>query len=115
MSVMLRTSILLAVAATSGLLFTSFGRAGPSESAVSPAIHEAFQRWSLQNNRLYGTPSELNYRFSIFSENYAEVEKLKSKVTHEVGLTIFADLTKEEFATKYLGFNGSPAQDSPES
>lgn len=113
MSVTLRTSILLAVAATSGLLFTNLSRVGPSEIAVSPAIHEAFQNWSLQNKRLYATPSELNYRLSVFAENYAEIEKLKSKVSHEVGLTIFADLTKEEFATKYLGFNGSLAEKSP--
>ena len=112
MSVTFRAGILLAVAATSGLLFTNFSNIQPVGTSVSPVIHEAFQKWSLENKRLYGTPSELNYRLSVFAENYAEVERLKSKVSHEVGLTIFADLTKEEFMTKYNGFNGSPAHKS---
>jgi len=115
MSLTFKTSILLAVAATSGLLLSNFSNTDKAVVAVSPEIHEAFSQWSLENKRLYGTPSELNYRLNVFAGNYKEVEQLRSKVSYEVGLSIFADLTKDEFLTKYTGFNGSPTLKSDSS
>ena len=99
----LKTTLILAVAATAGIMLSNVAEKATLSQEVGPEVHEAFQKWTMTNTRLYGTPSEQNYRLNVFAQNYKAVEDLKNKVSHQVGLTIFADLTEEEFLTKHTG------------
>jgi C1A family cysteine protease len=73
------------------------------------AIWQKFQSWQSQHLRLYGSPQEQKYRFEVFKNNYLEVKSVNERETSfRFGLNKFSDMTKEEFAAKYLGLNKMP-------
>jgi C1A family cysteine protease len=64
----------------------------------------------------YGSPEVERYRRSVFAANLIKIEahnKDASK-TYALGLTVFADLTQEEFASQYLSSFAIEAQPQPE-
>lgn len=98
-----KTLLVIAVAATAGFALHNFSTEKKSVQAIKPEVIQAFENWSLNNMRLYASPSEQEFRINAFAKNYATVQELKTKVSHQVGLTIFADLTEEEFLSKHTG------------
>ena len=75
-----------------------------SEAEAIPAtIKEAFGKWVQKNGKFYESPNEYNYRLSIFYKKALEVEELRGKVSYQVKIGKFADLTKNEFLTKFTG------------
>ena len=56
-------------------------------------------------NKVYSSDEEKQKRLGIFRENLKKIgELIRNELgTGEYGLTMFADLTKEEFSSKYLG------------
>ena len=52
---------------------------------------------------MYPTPSETEHRLSIFHENYIQMIEEQKRVSHQVGITKFFDLTPQEFLKKYTG------------
>jgi hypothetical protein len=56
-----------------------------------------FEDWKVQNGKKYDTALEHRYRFSVFTENYANIQckKTLNKII-TIGLNKFADLTAEE-------------------
>ena len=53
-----------------------------------------FDEWKLENGKEYDTMLEHRYRFSVFSENYANIQLRNSfNRTVTLGLNKFADLT----------------------
>lgn len=71
--------------------------------AVPAPAREAFASWARKYGKSYGSPNEYKHRLNIFWKNVQEVEQLRTKVSHEVMVGKFADLTKEEFLIKYTG------------
>ena len=73
-------------------------------------MKEVFDSWKVSNGKKYETDLEHRYRFSIFSENYANIEERNSlNRTVTLGLNKFADLTTEEFVTRHLsGYVAKP-------
>ena len=59
-------------------------------------------------NKKYDTIEETIKRYNIFKEAYAYIEEHNSKNSdYKLGINQFADLTKEEFAAKYLTYKPS--------
>ena len=72
-------------------------------SGIPSEVVVAFDQWKLGQKRLYSTPHEQQHRLSVFYENYKLVEEVNSqKLSYTFGLNAFSDLSKEEFAAKYL-------------
>lgn len=66
-------------------------------------IEEVFEKWHEKYQKVYTDALEHRYRYSVFAQNYAEVEYRNSLGrTFTLGLNQFADLTNEEFRSRYL-------------
>lgn len=74
---------------------------------------KAFSAWTLKYNKTYQTPSERTYRTKVFYSNLKSVEQEKLRVSYQVGLTKFSDLTEEEFVSKYTGLKFSLTPKTP--
>lgn len=66
---------------------------------------QLFGAWRNQYSKIYSSPEELKYRFEVFYKNLVLVRSrnLESK-THQLALNLFADLTLEEFKSKFTGY-----------
>lgn len=93
---------------------------------------QAFAEFKQMFGKAYSSEAEEAHRFGIFKDNLAFVEAENAKNhTYELGVNKFADLTEEEFATRYarggakpeslfgdapfLGFHESHGEDVPDS
>jgi C1A family cysteine protease len=62
-----------------------------------------FDEWKITNGKEYETNLEHRYRFSVFTENYANIQEQNSLNRSIIlGLNKFADLTNDEFVGKHL-------------
>jgi C1A family cysteine protease len=62
-----------------------------------------FAGWTNKWGKRYGTDLERRYRFSVFSENYANIQERNSKSrTFTLGLNAYVDMTNDEFTGKHL-------------
>ena len=97
------TAIILAVSMTQ--MFSQVHQ----RAEVKPEVVFAYNKWVQKHGKLYATPEEANYRLQVFSENYATIMKHRENPvrSYELGLTIFADITDEEFIAAY----GAPVED----
>ncbi|XP_044475319.1 probable cysteine protease RD21B isoform X2 [Mangifera indica] len=65
------------------------------------AIYEA---WLVKHGKTYNALGEKEKRFQIFKDNLRFIDEQNSeKRTYKLGLTRFADLTNEEYRSKFLG------------
>ena len=66
---------------------------------------QQFEDFKVKFNKTYSCSDEEEARFKIFTSNLEELEvSRRAKVTgYSTGVTQFADLTKEEFRSFYLG------------
>lgn len=65
-----------------------------------------FEEFIVNFDKNYSSDEEKEHRFKIFEENLRVIQKLRmyEQGTAEYGVTMFADLTPEEFKEQYLGF-----------
>lgn len=107
------------LAAASG--FAVYSRIN-KRSMPSVKMLERYNRWKLQNTKLYGSPAENEYRFKIFAEKAAQIDQdnlFYAKWLLENGYGVMespafilqphADMTTEEFKRRYLGLDVSKA------
>lgn len=78
-------------------------------SAFRPQQHEEgkslWSAWKVAHKKFYSDNGEDAARFAIFMENYKHILKFNAESTSvKLGLNKMADLTKEEFKQRYLGF-----------
>ncbi|KAL3851377.1 hypothetical protein ACJIZ3_013259 [Penstemon smallii] len=85
----------------------------PSEDYSMSIKHET---WMARHKRYYDNNEEREKRFNIFKDNVKYIESFNrvGGQTYELEVNAFADLTKEEFLTKYAGnympsLKGSPS------
>ena len=73
-------------------------------------IKSQFEDWKVVHSKKYDTELENRYRFSVFAENYANIQQRNSlNRTVTLGINKFADLTNEEFVAKHLsGYTAKP-------
>jgi C1A family cysteine protease len=66
-------------------------------------MRQRFERFIVEHGKQYATLEEKEHRFAVFSQNvYEAEERTRRSPMATFGVTKFSDLTKEEFAAKYL-------------
>lgn len=71
---------------------------------VPKHIEFMFNQWRNHHKKAYATPQERVFRLGIFHKAVLEIKEINaSQSSFTAGLNKFADLTKEEFKSKYLG------------
>jgi len=79
-------------------------------TAQSQDLMDLFQTWKTQMDKSYSTQHEENARFNAFVDNYNFIVQYNAENTGTVlGLTIFADMTNEEFAASRYCLDGESA------
>lgn len=70
---------------------------------ISPEVVVQFNTWLQTQHRLYASPNEMKQRLLNFKQTLERIAEInKSNKGYTAGLNQFSDLTKEEFAAKYL-------------
>ena len=72
-----------------------------------------FEEFTKKYNKEYNSTEEYQKRYNIFKSNLQEMKRstFKTNKNLKFGLNKFADLTKEEFASKYLTFDPESYRD----
>jgi xylem cysteine proteinase len=75
------------------------------QSSVEPHIQAAFEKFKAKFNKKYVTPQEEAYRLRVFRDFFYRMKRLTDQGTngYTLGITKFADLTRDEFKARYLG------------
>jgi KDEL-tailed cysteine endopeptidase len=99
--------ILIALALVSALTAGYLYYTNQPSKTPESALKNAYNQWKLTYKINVGA-AEDDYRFKVFSTNYAKIASHNMKVgtTHKLGLNAFTHLTQEEFAATRLGFKG---------
>ncbi|KAJ3707847.1 hypothetical protein LUZ61_011552 [Rhynchospora tenuis] len=86
-------------------LMLLFGAIAFVATAEDPLL-AAYEKWMGEFGRVYSSDTEKQHRFEVFKTNFQFIESMnkQSGLTYTLGLNEFADLTNEEFVTKYVGF-----------
>ncbi|KAL6209097.1 hypothetical protein ACLB2K_020040 [Fragaria x ananassa] len=70
---------------------------------------ELFESWISKHGKIYHNMEEKLHRFEIFRDNVKHIDERNKKLdvdSYWLGLNEFADLSHEEFKSKYLGLKG---------
>lgn len=70
--------------------------------AATDDVYKQFVDWTFTHERVYNSLEEHTERFAIFKENVALINHLNRQGKGKFALNAFADLSREEFAAKYL-------------
>lgn len=70
--------------------------------AATDDVYKQFVDWTLNHEKIYNNVEEHVSRFEIFKENLALINHLNRQGKGVFALNKFADMTREEFAAKYL-------------
>jgi len=77
-----------------------------SETEVPPFMHTLYSKWRVKYGILRSTPSESNFRLSVFYKNYLEVQELRKSMPSAIFvLNQWSDMTIEEKDTSLLGMS----------
>lgn len=96
----------------SATLFITYGIAhdfsivgySPEHLASMDKTIELFESWMSKHSKTYRSVEEKLHRFEIFLDNLKHIDETNKKVSsYWLGLNEFADLSHEEFKSKYLG------------
>ncbi|KAG6779894.1 hypothetical protein NC652_012017 [Populus alba x Populus x berolinensis] len=67
---------------------------------------ELFESWISRHGKAYNSLEEKLHRFEVFKENLKHIDQRNKEVTsYWLGLNEFADLSHEEFKSKFLGLH----------
>lgn len=76
----------------------------PEDLKSMDKLIELFEQWMSKHGKIYETIEEKLRRFDIFKDNLKHIDERNKAVTNYwLGLNEFADLTHQEFKSKYLG------------
>lgn len=76
----------------------------PEHLASMDKTIELFESWMSKHSKTYRSIEEKLHRFEIFIDNLKHIDETNKKVSsYWLGLNEFADLSHEEFKSKYLG------------
>jgi len=73
-------------------------------------IETEFTKWVSNNDKVYATSEEYQYRLSVFADNVDIIQSLNEASNGGAifGLNLFADLTPAEFKQRYNGYVPAP-------
>eukprot|EP01105_Mastigella_eilhardi_P012991 TRINITY_DN2956_c1_g1_i3.p1 TRINITY_DN2956_c1_g1~~TRINITY_DN2956_c1_g1_i3.p1 ORF type:complete len:536 (-),score=86.33 TRINITY_DN2956_c1_g1_i3:114-1721(-) len=88
-------------------VFVAVVLAGCAVAAGTPREEQQFSAFAHRHGKLYATEAERSARFAVYAGNMLEALRLSRRnnsdsVAATYGETVFADLTQEEFATRFL-------------
>lgn len=67
-------------------------------------VMELYEAWLVKHGKLSNALGEKEKRFEIFKDNLRFIDEHNSQnLTYKLGLNRFADLTNEEYRSRYLG------------
>ena len=97
-----KLTLLLSFVAVAVMFFLS----STCNKAPEPKVNGLDTMWALWRRayaKEYQTPAEEQFRMAVFARSVAKVQALNSEASAIFGLTVFADLTEEEFKSQKLG------------
>ncbi|XP_012853390.1 PREDICTED: TPR repeat-containing thioredoxin TDX-like isoform X2 [Erythranthe guttata] len=74
-----------------------------------------FDSWCAKNGKKYSCDEEKEYRYKLFEKTCERVNRHNSdpRTTHTTGLTIFADITRDEFLNNYVQQRNGDVEERP--
>ncbi|KAJ0462714.1 putative chymopapain protein [Helianthus annuus] len=83
----------------------------PEDLTCIDKVINLFDSWLSKHGKFYETVEEKLHRFEIFKDNLKHIDETNKKVSNYwLGLNEFADLSHEEFKSKFLGLKGELPQ-----
>lgn len=74
-------------------------------------VKAIYESWLVRHGKAYNALGEKERRFDVFKDNLRFIdEHNKVSRTYKVGLNRFADLTNEEYRSRFLGMNKDRAR-----
>lgn len=74
------------------------------EKRTDSEVMAVYEAWLVKHGKSYNALGERERRFEIFKDNLRFIEEHNAvNRTYKVGLNRFADLTNEEYRSRYLG------------
>lgn len=98
--------MVLAVSSALDMSIISYDRshAGKSGWRSNEEVMSVYEKWLVRHGKVYNSLSEIKKRFEIFKDNLKFIDQHNAeKRTYKVGPNRFADLSNEEYRSKYLG------------
>ncbi|KAK3910901.1 Protein CTLA-2-alpha [Frankliniella fusca] len=100
--------VTLACSAVLVLLAVAHVAVGAVVPDGTKSVQQLWEEWKVDYNKNYATPEEEQKRFEIFKENEREIEEhneqyKRGETTFLVGLTLWADRTREEMKALNTG------------
>ncbi|XP_026285444.1 uncharacterized protein LOC113211321 [Frankliniella occidentalis] len=97
--------VLLACSAALLLLAVAHVTMGLEDDGTK-SVEQLWEEWKVENGRKYDTPEEEKKRFGIFKDNKKRIDEhnekfKKGEVSFSQGLTLWADITSEEFKARH--------------
>ena len=100
----MKTSIIAVTAVALGAVLFASLATQPITNEIPAEVRTQFAQWKQQNNKLYTSRSEHDYRLSVFYKNLKHINSVNAAQTsYTLAINKFADLTTEEFKAKYTG------------
>jgi len=76
-------------------------------NALVESPYPSFTTWSLLNGKQYPSPTERDYRESVYDFNVRKIARHNAKgLSWTMAVNKFADMSKKEFVQKYLFYGG---------
>lgn len=105
---MISKSILIVVlGVVSAIAFYKTIQPSLETEKISLETQNLFGAWKVKYGKIYKSVAEHEHRLTIFAQTVTRIALRRTYVTHQIGLTKFADLTKQEFKTKFTGKRSS--------
>merc|ERR1719427_2169511 len=83
-------------------------------AAAAASTLDQFEEFKLRFGKVYPSAEEEATRLAIFRTNLEEYARLQAEVSYSVGVTMFSDLTEQEFKERHLGGIRRPAPSAPQ-
>lgn len=100
----LATLVTIALSTAAVMLTMTYLHRNSAPQPIDSAQFKAFASFKTEYKKSYGSVGEARFRFEIFKMNLALIQEHKAKKDQSYTLDVnqFADLSYEEFKSKYL-------------
>ena len=82
-------------------------------AAAATSTLQEFEEFKLRFGKVYPSAEEEAARLAVFRANLEEHARLQAEVSYTVGVTMFSDLTEQEFKAQHLGGIRRPSPSAP--
>lgn len=99
------TTIFISVATSTDMSIISYDETHAISFKTDDEVTTLFESWLVKHGKSYNALGEKEKRFQIFKNNlrYIDEQNLVDDRSFKLGLNKFADLTNDEYRSKYTG------------